>query len=209
MSVDQPSIVGWVMENAEMTVAEAGKDSRHHKEFEKGMKLKSNLIFAFPLILRDGQVYGVVQLIDTNPSSDPLNVDKKYLELLKGIVDMGAMALSNALYFSQQVEKTLELEQTLAGMQSDVQLIGQSRPFIEVMKQVRDYAATNFPVLITGESGTGKDLVAMALHNSVPGRINRLLCKIAAPSRICSWKVNSSDIKKVRSPVRQRTKSVF
>ena len=30
MSVDRPSIVGWVMENAEMTVAEAGKDPRHH-----------------------------------------------------------------------------------------------------------------------------------------------------------------------------------
>ncbi|MGD8449964.1 MAG: sigma 54-interacting transcriptional regulator, partial [Desulfobacterales bacterium] len=168
MSVDRPSIVGWVMENAEMTVAEAGKDPRHHKEFEKGMKLKSHLIFAFPLILRDGQVYGVVQLIDTNPSSDPLNVDKKYIELLKGIVDMGATALSNALYFSQQVEKNLELEQILAGMQSDAQIIGQSRPFIDVMKQVRDYAVTDFPVLITGESGTGKDLVAMALHNLSP-----------------------------------------
>ena len=165
MSVDQPSIVGWVMENAEMTVAEAGKDPRHYKEFERGMKLKSNLIFAFPLILRDGQVYGVVQLIDTNPSSDRLNVDKKYLKLLKSIVDMGATALSNALCFTQQVEKNLELEQILAGMQSDVQIIGQSRPFIDVMKQVRDYAATDFPVLITGESGTGKDLVAMALHN--------------------------------------------
>jgi transcriptional regulator with GAF, ATPase, and Fis domain len=165
MSVDQPSIVGWVMENAEMTVAEAGKDPRHYKEFEKGMKLKSNFIYAFPLILRDGQVYGVVQLIDTRPSSGRLNVDKKYLELLKSIVDMGATALSNALYFTQQVEKNLELEQILAGMQSDVQIIGQSRPFIDVMKQVRDYAATDFPVLITGESGTGKDLVAMALHN--------------------------------------------
>jgi len=165
MSVDRPSIVGWVMEHAEMTVAEAGKDSRHYKEFEKEMKLKSHLIFAFPLILRDGQVYGVVQLIDTNPSSDPLNVDKKYLELLKSIVDMGATALSNALYFSQQVEKNIELEQILAGMQSDAQIIGQSRPFIDVMKQVRDYAVTDFPVLITGESGTGKDLVAMALHN--------------------------------------------
>ncbi len=165
MSVDRPSIVGWVMENAEMTVEEAGKDSRHYKEFEKEMKLKSHLIFAFPLILRDGQVYGVVQLIDTNPSSDPLNVDKKYLELLKSIVDMGATALSNALYFSQQVEKNIELEQILAGMQSDAQIIGQSRPFIDVMKQVRDYAVTDFPVLITGESGTGKDLVAMALHN--------------------------------------------
>jgi transcriptional regulator with GAF, ATPase, and Fis domain len=165
MSVDQPSIVGWVMENAEMTVAAAGKDPRHYKEFEKGMKLKSNLIYAFPLILRDGQVYGVVQLIDTRPSGDHLNVDKKYLELLKSIVDMGATALSNALYFTRQVEKNLELEQILAGLQTDIQIIGQSPPFIAVMKQVRDYAVTDFPVLITGESGTGKDLVAMALHN--------------------------------------------
>jgi len=123
------------------------------------------LIFAFPLILRNGQVYGVVQLIDTSPGADRLNVDKKYLELLKDIIDMGSTALSNALYFSQQVEKNLELEHTLACIQSDAQIIGQSRLFIHVMKRVRDYAATDFPVLITGESGTGKDLVATALHN--------------------------------------------
>jgi len=69
------------------------------------------------------------------------------------------------LYFSKQVEKNLELEHTLASIQSDAQIIGQSRLFIDVMKRVRDYAATDFPVLITGESGTGKDLVATALHN--------------------------------------------
>ena len=33
------------------------------------------------------------------------------------------------------------------------------------MKRVRDYARTDFSVLITGESGTGKDLVATVLHN--------------------------------------------
>ena len=163
--VNQPSIVGWVMENAEMTVAEAGKDPRHYKEFEKGMKLKSALILAFPLILRNGQVYGVIQLIDTNTAADRLNIDKKYLELLKSIVDMCSTALSNALDYSHQVEKNLELEHALAGIRSDAQIIGQSRPFIEVMKKVRDFAATDFPVLITGESGTGKDLIATALHN--------------------------------------------
>ena len=165
ISTDRPSIVGWVMENAEMTVAEAGKDPRHFKEFEEGWKVKSAWILAFPLILRSGQVYGVVHLIDTNKDNKRLNIDEKYLKLLKGIVDMGSIALSNALNYTEQRERNLELEQTLAEIQSKVQIIGQSRPFMDVMKRVRDYARTDFPVLITGESGTGKDLIASALHN--------------------------------------------
>jgi transcriptional regulator with GAF, ATPase, and Fis domain len=165
ISTDRPSIVGWVMENAKMTVAEAGKDPRHFKEFEEGWKVKSAWILAFPLILRNGQVYGVVHLIDTNKDNKRLNIDEKYIKLLKSIVDMGAIALSNALNYTEQRERNLELEQILAEIQSKVQIIGQSRPFMDVMKRVRDYARTDFPVLITGESGTGKDLVASALHN--------------------------------------------
>ncbi|HSP64358.1 MAG TPA: sigma-54 dependent transcriptional regulator [Pyrinomonadaceae bacterium] len=47
---------------------------------------------------------------------------------------------------------------------SDVDLVGRSHAFIEVMKQVGRVAATNLPVFLTGESGTGKELVAAALH---------------------------------------------
>jgi transcriptional regulator with GAF, ATPase, and Fis domain len=152
--VEQPSIVGWVMKNAEMTVAEAGKDPRHYREFEEGMKLKSALIFAFPLILKSGDVYGVVQLIDTSTDVNRLSVDKKYLGLLKSIIDIGSTALSNALSYTEQVEKNLELEQILAGMRSDEQIIGQSHAFFDVMKKVRDYAACS----VSKESGQIKGI---------------------------------------------------
>ncbi len=50
------------------------------------------------------------------------------------------------------------------GYQSDIDLVGRSHAFIEVMKQVGRVATTNLPVLLTGESGTGKELVASTLH---------------------------------------------
>lgn len=52
-----------------------------------------------------------------------------------------------------------------APYQSDVDLVGRSHAFIEVMKQVGRVASTNLPVFLTGESGTGKELVASTLHH--------------------------------------------
>jgi len=63
---DRPSIVGWVIENGKMTIAEPGKDRRHYKDAEKGLLLKSKLILCFPLLLKNGTVYGAVELIDTS-----------------------------------------------------------------------------------------------------------------------------------------------
>ncbi|HEV2764284.1 MAG TPA: sigma-54 dependent transcriptional regulator [Pyrinomonadaceae bacterium] len=47
---------------------------------------------------------------------------------------------------------------------SDIDLVGRSVAFLEVMKLVGRVAPTNLPVLITGESGTGKEVVARAIH---------------------------------------------
>jgi len=46
----------------------------------------------------------------------------------------------------------------------DMELVGKSSVFIDLMKQVGRVASTNLPVLLTGESGTGKEVIASALH---------------------------------------------
>ena len=51
-----------------------------------------------------------------------------------------------------------------AAYHSDIELVGRSQAFIEVMKQVERISNTDLPVLLTGESGTGKELVATAIH---------------------------------------------
>ncbi|MHC4916815.1 MAG: sigma-54-dependent transcriptional regulator, partial [Planctomycetota bacterium] len=49
-------------------------------------------------------------------------------------------------------------------------IVGNSPAIRAVIKQARDMAAYEFPVLITGETGTGKELVARALHYGGPRR---------------------------------------
>jgi len=48
------------------------------------------------------------------------------------------------------------------------QMVGRSPAMQEVYRQIRQAAATDIPVLVVGETGTGKDLVAQAIHKQSP-----------------------------------------
>jgi len=49
-------------------------------------------------------------------------------------------------------------------------LVGRSRAIAEVIRRIELVSATRSTVLITGETGTGKELVARAVHNRSPQR---------------------------------------
>ena len=44
-------------------------------------------------------------------------------------------------------------------------IIGRDPKMLEIYRQIRDLAANDYPVHIAGETGTGKELVAQAIHN--------------------------------------------
>ena len=82
----------------------------------------------------------------------------------------------DVLALSQAVRERIEKPARPAGSAeppapvyaSDIDLVGRSAAFVEVMKLVGRVAVTNLPVLITGESGTGKEVVARAIHRRSP-----------------------------------------
>jgi transcriptional regulator with GAF, ATPase, and Fis domain len=60
-------------------------------------------------------------------------------------------------------------------------IVGQSEAIRRVLALVQQVAPTDSPVLIQGETGTGKELVAQAIHN-LSGRNGRVLVKVNCAS---------------------------
>ncbi|MDF0645170.1 MAG: sigma 54-interacting transcriptional regulator [Nitrospira sp.] len=69
------------------------------------------------------------------------------------------------------------LQEEIKGTHNFEELIGSSTPLKKVLKEVARVAPTDSTVLITGETGTGKELIARAVHNLSP-RKNRVLVKV-------------------------------
>ena len=58
---------------------------------------------------------------------------------------------------------------------NNYKLIGESKPMLDVMQMVKKVAATDANIFITGENGTGKELIAKEIHNYSKRRNNILL----------------------------------
>jgi PAS domain S-box-containing protein len=61
------------------------------------------------------------------------------------------------------------------------QIVGQSEPIRQVLAMVEQVAPTPSTVLVCGETGTGKELVAQAIHNHSPRR-DKLMVKVNCAS---------------------------
>ena len=71
--------------------------------------------------------------------------------------------------------RLVEENKSLRARVKQQELVGRSAAILEVYKQVARAAATNVPVLITGETGTGKEQVARSLHQRSPRSAGRFV----------------------------------
>ena len=84
--------------------------------------------------------------------------------LLKPFSVDSVLALAGSVRAQIASRRVLRKPASVPVYTSDIDLVGTSPAFVEVMKLVGRVAPTNLPVLITGESGTGKEIVARAIH---------------------------------------------
>jgi two-component system, NtrC family, response regulator len=76
--------------------------------------------------------------------------------------------IAKALERTVLLRENLRLSQTLSHHYRFDQLIGKSSLMQEVFEKIKRVAGSRSPVLITGESGSGKELVARAIHFNGP-----------------------------------------
>jgi formate hydrogenlyase transcriptional activator len=94
------------------------------------------------------------------------------IEFLTQIAGQVAIAIDNAFAYRRITELSDQLKQENLYLEDEIrselnfeEIIGNSAALRQVLRQVEAVAPTNSTVLIQGETGSGKELVARAVHN--------------------------------------------
>jgi formate hydrogenlyase transcriptional activator len=120
-----------------------------------------------PLITHD-RVLGTLSLASLRDAA----FEQGDVDLLVQVAGQVAIAVENALAFQEIAElknqlarEKLYLEDEIRSEMNFDEIVGESPLLRAVLKQVETVAPTDSTVLIQGETGTGKELIARAIHN--------------------------------------------
>jgi formate hydrogenlyase transcriptional activator len=121
----------------------------------------------FPLICRE-RVLGVLGACSSR--EDVFNDDD--LHFLGQIANQSALAIENSLAYTQISELKDRLARENVYLESEIrselhfeEIVGKSKALRLVLQEIETVAPADSTVLICGETGTGKELIARALHN--------------------------------------------
>jgi transcriptional regulator with GAF, ATPase, and Fis domain len=153
------SIVRRVVETGRPLVV---ADALHDLEWSGSssvVNLKLCSVMCAPL-KQKGEVFGVIYLGNDNVVS---LFDERALEPLTVFAAQASLLVQNALLLDSLRRENVALREAVTTKRYG-DLVGSGASMREVFRRIEKVAATDISVLITGETGTGKEVVARELH---------------------------------------------
>lgn len=134
------------------------------------LDLKAQSVICVP-IRSEERLWGVIHLYCTDPK---VVLEPADLDFALAVADQFAI-VSEKLHHQQELERGLERiarenEQLREQLHADTELVGESACIRSLREKIARIAPIATTVLIRGESGVGKELVARAIHQQSPRR---------------------------------------
>jgi Nif-specific regulatory protein len=146
-----------------VNVSDAYNDSRFNPGIDNQTGYRTRNLLAVPLQnLVDGEIVGAFEVL--NKKLGPFDAEDE--EVLKSLAAQAAVAIQTARSIGELTKENAHLWREVEGQFARHRIVGNNakiRSILQLIERIRDSSVN---VLISGESGTGKDLVAKALHYS-------------------------------------------
>lgn len=115
-----------------------------------------------------GDAIDAVPFIVLFKSREWQNFSGKDAVLLQAVTALWMRATVRALAVAELRKENSTLKSQADGLKGKAILLGESPAIAKIREQIRRLALTNATVLITGETGTGKEVAAQLIHESSP-----------------------------------------
>ncbi|MCK4350344.1 MAG: sigma 54-interacting transcriptional regulator, partial [Candidatus Krumholzibacteria bacterium] len=172
------SIVNDVTKKGEPLFISDLLENDRFKNQESVIDLKLRTAICVPLVL-DQKVIGVIYTDSNRITHDFSMAD---LPIVSAFAAQAAVAVENATLHGELIlsrenlaAENIELKERLGEQYQFDGMIGKSKEMQEIFSTIRMVAPLDTTILIHGETGTGKELIARALHHNGPRKNKKLV----------------------------------
>ncbi|UJR86175.1 sigma 54-interacting transcriptional regulator [Sandaracinus amylolyticus] len=157
------SIVKKVLESRQPLIVSDAVNDTFFGASQSVMNLQLASVMCAPLIAQ-GQLLGLIYV--GNDSVRGL-FEESSLDVLTIFASQASLLLQNAMLLDQLRSDRDQLAEQLNERRFG-DIVGTNPSLVEVFRKVEKVASTDISVLITGETGTGKELIAREIHRRSP-----------------------------------------
>lgn len=167
-------IAGWVVKNNKsLIVNDVLRDSRFDPSVQRATGYQNRNMLACPMRV-GGVCVGVIEVLNKSNNEDFNNDDLATLELF---ANQAALSYHNSYKFRKSNEEIINLQDQIKQDKGFHTMIAKSPVMLELIEFCKKIASSNASVLILGESGVGKELIAELLHLH-SGRADKPLVRV-------------------------------